>query len=401
MTLASQYKNFSAGKLLAGITAVSTSCTLQSGQGSNFPAANGTSTSFLVVLIKSTGEREICVCKRTAGSDVITFIDTSTGAASVNGRAQESTTALAFDAGDQVELRLTAAQIQSFEDDIDTLQTTVSGISGDYLDSDHNPGGANEDDHDTRYYTQSQLYTQTELDTNKPDFTDVWTRAQLAASGGGAPIDAEHLTGKDAISHSQITDNEATKHRLINDSAGNGDTTELWSANKIYDQLAVKAASGHTHTEGKMVTVDLPSGTIYAQAGDEGNVWDGNISYTTPAYGPTSWTDIWFGAVYLTTDHNRLQYAAMISNYGGTGYIRMKINDMPSTGTSQGTTRFTDGTQTIATQNSRMTIVEAPVSTISIPGDGWFQLVLQGYKASSGKIGCGRVAVNIYDITLS
>ena len=49
----------------------------------------------------------------------------------------------------------------------------------------------------------------------------------------------EHFT-EASIDHSGINDDEATKHRLINDSAGNGATTELWSADKIFDQLALK-----------------------------------------------------------------------------------------------------------------------------------------------------------------
>jgi hypothetical protein len=117
---------------------------------------------FLVTIIKSTGEREICVCKRTAGQDVITFIDPATGNASVTGRGREGTVALAFAASDRVECRLTAAQIESFEDDIDSLQTTVTAINADYLDSTHHAAGST--DHDDRYYTEAESYDQTEID---------------------------------------------------------------------------------------------------------------------------------------------------------------------------------------------------------------------------------------------
>ncbi len=57
---------------------------------------------------------------------------------------------------------------------------------------------------------------------------------------------------------------DASKHYAINDSAGNGSATSLWSANKIYDELAQKsdnhnhpyAASSHKH-----LASDLPSGS--------------------------------------------------------------------------------------------------------------------------------------------
>lgn len=54
--------------------------------------------------------------------------------------------------------------------------------------------------------------------------------------------------------HSDLTDDEATKHRLINDS-GTG-ATELWSASKVNTELGGKSDTGHTHTEGDITDLD-------------------------------------------------------------------------------------------------------------------------------------------------
>jgi len=368
MTLVFQYENNSAGQLLAGITAVSTSCTLQSGQGSNFPTADGTATKINVTLIKSTGEREICVCKRTAGSDVLTFIDVSTGAASVNGRAQEGTSALVFEANDQVELRLTKGQVENFEEEIDALQTTVDAIDADYLTSDHNPGGANEDDHDARYFTESES----------------WSRTQLAAAGGGAPIDAEHLTGKDAISHSELTDDEATKHRLINDSAGNGDTTELWSANKIYDQLALKENISATH-------IALAS-EFSGWGGTATPNWSAGArqSASFSTHSNTSFDDN-IGpdlAIFLTTEMTSYSFQTKIAQLVGTSsnfQCRIKIWDLDNEepDNNKGTLRETGTTRTPNLAKNWWETYGSPVEAMSLGPDQWYIVRLQ-CKVSTG-----------------
>jgi len=387
-----QYANNAAGQLLAGITAVSTSCTLQSGQGSNFPTADhdggAGATAFKVTLIKSTGEREICLCERTAGSDVLTFVDPTTGAASVNGRAQESTSALVFDANDQVELRLTKGQVESFEEDIDDLETTVTAIAADYLDSDHLPGGANEDDHDDRYYTESE----------------VWTRAELAAAGGGAPVDAEHLTGKDAIAHSEITDDEATKHRLINDSAGNGDTTELWSANKIYDQLALKSSSTHSHPNLTYVQhyMELDYGNFTGAGGllswDRSNALSalsltGSLS-TFGVFEPP-------GSCVLKLDSNinRMRWTVLYGAYDRNCTARVRIFDLPALNAANGTTRDTGASRTLSYDNNDPLIYESAAETISIPDDDlyqiWFEMITT--DPTPGRFGIGGVLLEFYD----
>jgi len=404
-----QYKNFAAGQLLSSITAVATSCTLQSGQGSNFPVATwATDTAFLVTLIKANGQREICLAVRTAGSDVLTFIDPSTGAASVNGRAQEGTTALAFDANDQVELRLTAAQVTTFEEEIDALQSSVTTIAGDYLTSAHNPGGADEDDHDTRYYQQTQL----------------WTRTELAAAGGGAPVHGGNLTNMDEVNHSDLTDDEATKHRLINDSAGNGDTTELWSADKIFDELALKldttasppsttsiqlsaggSRQGGATPEGGGIGNDFDFYRCYSSynIASGGGVWgmEGTFSSSNLSGGNNAFSDntpVHAWMVYIPSNIDRMRWVAWVAAYQRTAYFRMMIYNVPSLNSNVGSVEDTGTTRSISYDDNDPQILTSAAETISVSG-GWYLVQFQGYTSdpTPGKYGCGAVTLYLYD----
>ena len=390
MTLANQYKNNAAGKLLAGITAVSTSCTLQSGQGTNFPTANGTSTQFKITLVKDTGEREICVCKRTAGSDVITFIDVTTGAASVNGRAQEGTTALVFSANDQVELRLTAAQIQSFEDDIDTLQSSVSTISGDYLTSDHLPGGANEDDHDARYYQESEL----------------WSRTELAAAGGGAPIHAAHLTNLSSINHSDLTDDEATKHWVGDDTAGNGDTNKVWSADKIFDQLALKSATTHTHSYASIVYDFFQWNYGGYTAAGGGTTFEMNDALTGSSLTGSNQTfdnGKALTSIFLHTDITNFQIAIKLGAYARTMEWYLKIYEQSYvTTTALGTLIKTTATQSLSNNNSYTQIdLLSDTLTVSTTGFHIVEIWARTTDNSPGRYGIGPAQIAFYPATIN
>ena len=401
MALVNQYKNNAAGKLLAAITAVSTSCTLQSGQGSNFPTADGTSTKFLVTLVKSTGEREICVCKRTAGSDVITFIDVTTGNASVNGRAQEGTSALTFSADDQVELRLTAAQITSFEEEIDTLQTTVAAIDADYLDSDHLPGGADEDDHDTRYYTQAQLWTQTEL-----------------SADNALGIDMGNITAnRSDLAHSEITDDEATKHRLINDSAGNGDTTELWSADKIYDELALKSDSTHTHPDQNSIQLYADYNTLHRSYdfissltgySTVGVPWGTNCVHNTgiltgnlSSFSTT--TPIHVFTAFLQTNIDRLRWSCWYAADDRDAEARVAIYAYPGANAAVGATEDTSTVRTLPYDNNDPDTYNSASESISISSSGWYiiQFQMRSTDPTPGRYGCGAVSIYLFDDSYS
>lgn len=99
------YKNNANSTLASGINTSVTSITLASGGGANFPAITGLGFFYATLLNISNGAFEIV--KVTArNTDTLTIV-----------RAQEGTSALAFSAGDRVELRITAALLDQIKTD--------------------------------------------------------------------------------------------------------------------------------------------------------------------------------------------------------------------------------------------------------------------------------------------
>jgi len=94
-----QYTNNAATTLASSITSVATSLTVVSGTGAIFPTLTGAN--FFFCTLQNTAGTVVEIVKVTArSSDTFTIV-----------RAQESTTASGFNAGDKVELRLTAGEI--------------------------------------------------------------------------------------------------------------------------------------------------------------------------------------------------------------------------------------------------------------------------------------------------
>jgi hypothetical protein len=93
--------------LAAGISDSATSITVASGQGARFPTL-GAGDYFYATLVDTANQLEIVKCTARSG-DALTVV-----------RAQESTVARAYDAGDRIEIRITA---QTFAD----ASSTVSG----------------------------------------------------------------------------------------------------------------------------------------------------------------------------------------------------------------------------------------------------------------------------------
>ncbi len=101
------FKNDSRARLATGIAPADTTLVLEAGYGELFPVATlgpgSVGDWYKVTLEKATGEKEILkVRTRGAGSDILSNVL----------RAQEGTTALTFDAGTVVGLRLTAGDVQ-------------------------------------------------------------------------------------------------------------------------------------------------------------------------------------------------------------------------------------------------------------------------------------------------
>jgi microcystin-dependent protein len=99
--------------LASSITSSSTSITLTTGQGARFPSLSG-GDYFYATLVDTSNNLEIVKCTARS-TDVLTVV-----------RAQESTTARAYNTGDRLEIRLTAA---TFEDATAVPTSVTDGIT--------------------------------------------------------------------------------------------------------------------------------------------------------------------------------------------------------------------------------------------------------------------------------
>ena len=109
-----QLSNLAATTLASGITNAANSLVVASGAGANFPTL-GTNDYFYATLANSSGTEIVKVTARV--SDTFTIV-----------RAQEGTTAKAFNAGDACELRLTAQGLKEFV--ANPSQNIVTGSYG-------------------------------------------------------------------------------------------------------------------------------------------------------------------------------------------------------------------------------------------------------------------------------
>ena len=104
MTIDIQFVNDARSTLLSDISAAAVSLAVQAGEGALYPSLSG-SQYFYITLQNAAGAREIVKCEARAGDTLSTLT-----------RAQEGTSAIAFSAGDKVELRVTE---QGLQDKID------------------------------------------------------------------------------------------------------------------------------------------------------------------------------------------------------------------------------------------------------------------------------------------
>lgn len=113
------YTNFAKSTLLSSIAAGDLALTVAAGDGALFPAAGAGST-FDAVIYNTSGQREI-VSVTAVSSDTFTIV-----------RAQQGTLALAWNAGDRIGHRLTAAALNSilFADDMQEETPVYCGTAG-------------------------------------------------------------------------------------------------------------------------------------------------------------------------------------------------------------------------------------------------------------------------------
>jgi uncharacterized protein (DUF2141 family) len=95
------HTNFASGTLSAILSDTDTSCTLNAGQGSNFPEPTGDEYAVLVLQDASGNTEIVHLTART--SDILTIV-----------RARESTVAKTFAVGSRVEVRLTSGWVDTF-----------------------------------------------------------------------------------------------------------------------------------------------------------------------------------------------------------------------------------------------------------------------------------------------
>lgn len=111
------YANNASGYVGASVTTGATTISLQTGNGALFPSPSG-GDYFPVTFVKSDGSLEIMKCTGRAG-DVLTVT-----------RAQEGTSAKAFDVGDRVSLRITAGSLTDFVANKQPLEAALTSLAG-------------------------------------------------------------------------------------------------------------------------------------------------------------------------------------------------------------------------------------------------------------------------------
>lgn len=110
-----QVKNNAYSTLASGITNVATSLTVATGHGARFPAVTTASTNYFYATLIDTSNNLEVVKVTNVSTDTFTIT-----------RAQDGTTALAYSAGDRIELRVTAALLSELP--------VRAIVTGDYTD---------------------------------------------------------------------------------------------------------------------------------------------------------------------------------------------------------------------------------------------------------------------------
>ena len=165
------FANNAASVLASGITDVASSLTITTGHGLLFPTITG-SDYFLVTLCQMSGGYEVnfeIVKVTVRATDTFTIV-----------RAQEGTTALAYNIGDKVELRLTKGAIEGYE--ATSHKDATDGYAGLTLFKLNLKNAANTfTNFFTSATTAARTWTMQDRDGTIADDTDLATKAPLAS----------------------------------------------------------------------------------------------------------------------------------------------------------------------------------------------------------------------------
>lgn len=191
--MAQKYVNNAYSTLASTIGTGDTSITVSPGRGDRWPEIAAPNYCY-TTLEDALGNIEIVkVTARAAGSDVLTVT-----------RAQQGTTARAWNLGDLVELRVTAIELTAFETDIDNLEASRAKTAGDTYTGTHDMTGAvlevadqTDGDNTSKAANTKFVYRGLSFKANldSPTFTGTVTIPAGANIAGYAPLASPVFTG--------------------------------------------------------------------------------------------------------------------------------------------------------------------------------------------------------------
>lgn len=264
--MAQLFTNNATTTLASGITGVATSLTVSTGTGALFPSPTGADY-FLVTLTNLAGNIEIIKCTSRTG-DVLTIV-----------RGQEGTTALAWLAGDKVELRITAAFLGSIIDNVNNqnvggVKTFTSGIT--FNDSSILPSAAglkhfnyirNGNQEVANYGTSATVVAGTAVPTASSGYYTVdgffmyCTGANVAVAQVASGADKRtRFTG--AASVTSIGFGQRMEASETKDLAGKPVTAFIVSSNSLLTQMTW--AAYYANTTDTFGTIGTPTKTLIA-----------------------------------------------------------------------------------------------------------------------------------------
>lgn len=292
------YSNNASTTLSAGINDSTTTIAIASASG--FPTI-GTD-EYYFATIANTNNTKIEVVKVTAGTTSLTVT-----------RAQDGTTAQAFDSGDNFQLRVTSATLEAAsKTDVNITGGAIAGaaISNDAIDSQHYADGSI----DTAHIGDLQV-------TSAKIGADAITGAKIADDA----IDSEHYTDG-SIDTAHIADDAVTADKLANsinseiaantakvtNATHTGEVTgatALTIADDVVDEANLKISNAGSNGQFLSKQSGNTGGLTWADAG--GAIPSGTVMAFFQSGAPTGWTKV--------TSQNDKMLRVVSGTGGGTG----------------------------------------------------------------------------------